>query len=516
MTRRRAPTLARQLFALQLVLLTVVVLAGAGLALLDARRDNENAASQEVLGVAETLARAGSTVTALASADPSATLQTEAELIRVATGTDFVVVMAPDRTRFSHPDPTRLGEPFQGTIAPALAGTSFTETYTGTLGPSVRAVVPVTSDGAVVGLVAVGITQAALGRELVAQLPELTVVVVIALTVAAAGSLLLSRRLRRQTLGLAPTELASMFQHQDAVLHAVREGLVVRDAAGSVTLVNDEARRLLGLGAGPVHAGDLPASLRGPDGRATDELHLTGDRVLVVNREPTVFDGRELGSVLTLRDHTELQGVLGELDSVRGFAESLRSQAHESANRLHSIITMVELGRGEEAVELATAELELSQHLIDRLLAAVDEPALAALLLGKVARAAEVGIELTVSADTAVPAETGLPTRDLLTVVGNLLDNACEAALGPSPWVEVSVRAEHQELVVSVADSGTGLDPAALTAALRRGHSTKSSSRGLGLALVAQVVARHDGRVAAGNDDGSAVTVTLPMTGAAR
>jgi len=261
---------------------------------------------------------------------------------------------------------------------------------------------------------------------------------------------------------------------------------------------------------------DLPDSVRElvrSGTEVTDELHLTGDRVLLVSQVPAAWEGRPLGTVLTLRDHTELQGVLGELDSVRGFAESLRSQAHESANRLHTVVTMVELGRTEEAVAFATAELELSQHLVDRLVAAVEEPALAALLLGKVSQAAERGVALSVSADTALAADTGLDPRELVTLVGNLLDNACDAAVGagdPEPWVEVSVRTEDAALVVVVADSGPGMSAAALVAA-ERGRSTKAGHGGLGLALVAQLVARHHGSVRAENTEVSVVTATLPL-----
>lgn len=528
--QRRSWSLARQLFVLQLVVLGVVVGIGAGLGLLDARRDSESSARAQVLGIAEAEALAPSTRLALASPDPAYTLQPAAEAVRRSTGVDFVVIMAPDRTRFSHPNPALLGEPFIGTIAPALAGQTFTEVYRGTLGPSTRAVAPVRgADGTVVGLVAVGITQASVGRDALAQLPVLAAVSLLALGLATTGSLLLSRRLRRQTLGLGSAELASMYSHQDAVLHALHEGVLVLDPDRRAVLVNDEARRLLGLDAHAPLTGALTDSLPESLGELVtggtsvrDELHLTADRVLLVSQGPATWEGRELGTVLTLRDHTELQGVLGELDTVRNLADSLRAQTHESANRLHTIVTMVELGHTAEAVAFATAELELSQHLVDRLVDAVEEPALAALLLGKVAQAAERGIELTVSHDTALATSPSLDARELVTLVGNLIDNACDAVISTAgdaamdgaeqpPWVEVSLRTEDNTLVLTVADSGPGLDPADLATALERGHSTKAGHRGLGLALVAQVVRRHGGSLDAANVDVAAITVRLPL-----
>lgn len=193
------------------------------------------------------------------------------------------------------------------------------------------------------------------------------------------------------------------------------------------------------------------------------------------------------------------------------FAESLRSQAHESANRLHTVITMVELGRTEQAVEFATKELALSQHLIDRLMGTVQEPAVAALLLGKVSQAAEQGVELTVTDDTAL-SETTFDRHELVTLAGNLIDNAIDAAKeSDQPWVEVTVREQGSDLVVQVADSGAGMNPDALATARTRGYSTKSGSRGLGLALVSQVVARHHGRLESENTYGSVVTATVPV-----
>lgn len=240
-------------------------------------------------------------------------------------------------------------------------------------------------------------------------------------------------------------------------------------------------------------------------------MHVTTDRILLVNQDVVTWERRPIGTVITIRDHTELRTVMGELDSVRGFAESLRAQAHESANRLHTVITMVELGRYREAVEFATAELQLSQALIDRLLASVGDPALAALLLGKVNQAAERGIELTITEDTALDSTAPLSAQETVTLVGNLIDNAIDAAAeGDAGWVEVTVRQHDSALYVRVADSGPGMSAEAFTRAAERGYSTKADHQGLGLALVHRLVDRHGGVIGTERDPESAVTVTIP------
>lgn len=512
---RPSMSVARQLLVLQLAVLALVIGAGTVLVGIDERRDSDDATRRTVVAIAESLAGSDSTAAALRTPDPTAVLQPRTERIREATGTDFIVVMAPDRTRYTHTDPAMIGLPFSGNIEPALAGTVFTETYAGSLGPSIRAVAPIVDDGQVVGLVAVGVTRARVADQFARGLPALLGLSAAALAVATGGAVLVSRRLRRQTLGLAPDELRRLYEHHDAVLHAIGEGLIVigTDEPARVEVVNDEARRLLGLGDGPVTTDDLPEALRvtGPDADARGDVLLTEDRVLVVDRSPVQWEGRRIATVTTLRDRTELRTVLGELDSVRGFADALRAQAHESANRLHTIVTMVELGRPEEAVAFATEELRLSQQLIDRLTASVQEPALVALLLGKINDAAERGVELTVTDDTAL-GSTPLGTRDLVTLVGNLVDNAIDAARAvDEPWVEVTIRQDDSNMIVEVADSGPGMSPEVLARAMTRGYSTKADHHGLGLALVAQVVARHRGTLRTEPSLGSMVVAEIPL-----
>ncbi|WP_281919504.1 sensor histidine kinase [Nocardia sputorum] len=491
---------------------------GVVLAVLDARHDSDVTTTREVTDVAVSVADAPSTVDALRSADPTALLQPVTEEIRRETGMDFIVVMAPDRTRYTHTNPAMIGLPFSGTIDRALAGETFTETFTGTLGPSIRAVTPVHDNGRIVALVSAGVTRAKIGDQVATQLPVILGVAGAGLVLAAGGSFLLSRRLRRQTHGLAPDELRVMYEHHDAVLHSVHEGLVVFGPSGEdAEVVNDEARRLLDLPPGQVRRNDLPLSLQRMSwGTVRDETHVTTDRILLVNQDTVEWEGRAIGTVMTIRDHTELQAVMGELDSVRSFAESLQAQAHESANRLHTVVTMVELGRHREAVEFATAELELSQALIDRLFAAVGAPALAALLLGKVNQAAERGIELTITDDTALDSVEPLSPHETVTLVGNLVDNAIDAAAdSTSGWVEVTLAhrrdaADESMLYIRVADSGPGMSAEMFARASQRGYSTKAAHHGLGLALVHRLVARHGGSIRTQRDPESAVTVTIP------
>ncbi|WP_445255825.1 sensor histidine kinase [Nocardioides aurantiacus] len=524
MARRGGPRdspVARQILLLQVLVVVVLVVSAVALAAVDARRDVREDSRGQALAVAESMADSPTVRAAVLGSDPSATLQPYAEEVRADTDTDFVVVMDLDRTRFTHPDPDRIGEAFIGDLGTAPGGRPFTQEYAGTLGPSVRAVVPVMADDGnerVVALVSVGITLDRIQQQLLEDLPSIGLAALGALVVGLAGAWLISRRLRRQTHGMGEREITRMYEYYRAVLHAVREGLVLLDEQGRVQLVNDEARRLLGLPDDVVgrrfdDLGLPPAMVEAARGRVaeSDHLYVLRDQVLVISSAPAYWGGAEVGAVVTVRDRTELQSVTGELDLVRGLTASLRAQNHEAANRLHTVVGLIELGRHEEAVDFATEELAVAQALADEVVGAVEEPALAALLLGKTAQAAEQGIELRLAG--SVGADVAVSSRELVTVVGNLLDNAFDA-VAESDRRQVRLRLEDHGagLLLAVDDSGPGVPPQDAERVLERGWSTKAvEGRGLGLALVGQVARRHGGTIAVDSSDlgGARFTVTL-------
>ena len=518
--------LARQLLWLMVGLVVVLVLASLAVAAWDARNDARQESSRTAVAVARSVADSPTLLSALAGPDPSRTVQPYAEDVRRHTGVDFVVVMGLDRTRYSHPTPARLGGKFIGDLGDAPQGGVFTQQYTGTLGPSVRAVVPVQEpDGEVVALVSVGITTEEVRSRLLGDLLPILLVAGVVLGAGLFGSWLITRRFGRQTHGLGAREITRMFEYYSAVLHAVREGLLLVDADGRVQLVNDESVRLLDLPADVVGRRldelGLPPGLVETalgDRPEADEVYVVGDRMLVVSSSPAVWQHRDVGAVVTLRDHTELRAATGELDVVRGLTEALRAQTHEAANRLHTVVALVEMGREDEAVEFATEELQVAQLLADEVTTGVADPVLAALLLGKSAQAMERGIVLDLG-DVRLPAHDFVPARDLVTVLGNLLDNAMDAvATAGRKHVALHVRQDAEALHIRVDDSGPGIEPAEAAQVLEMGWTTKASGpagRGIGLALVAAIVRRHQGdlKVERSELGGASFSVVLKAEG---
>jgi two-component system, CitB family, sensor kinase len=441
--------------------------------------------------------------------DPTSVLQPYAERVRHDTLVDFITVMDLARTRFTHPDPGQIGRPFVGDLGTARTDGPSVPVNCWTKVRPAGAVAPVFRDGEVVAMVSAGITLSQIDQGLRHDLVAILLVAGAVLLAGLTGTWLVSRRLQRATHGLGEREITRMFEYYSAVLHAVREGLVLIDHDDRVQLVNDEAVRLLGLG-GPeavvgrsLHDLGLPPGLVAAAlGRTveSDDLYVAGERALVVSSAPATWQGRAVGAVVTLRDHTELRAATGQLDVVRGLTESLRAQTHESANRLHTVVSLIEMGRSDDAVAFATEELRAAQLLTDQVIGAVGDPVLSALLLGKTAEAAERGVELTIVGEP--PQELPVSSRELVTVVGNLVDNAFDA-VGRREVRRVEVRfdTDPHALEVVVGDSGPGLGPEEAVRVLERGWTTKATAgdsvggRGIGLALVGQVARRHGGDV---------------------
>ncbi|AOP52259.1 two-component system sensor kinase [Brevibacterium aurantiacum] len=524
---------------MQLALIAVVCVALSITSYVSTLGSARQATSERVLSIAETLAHDPFVISSVEDADASAKLQPYALTVIDTAEVDFVTIMDRDRTRYTHPDPQQLGKDYIGSIDQALSGESQVEEYEGTLGESVRAIVPVTdSSGEVTAMVAVGVTLKTLSVARAAALPQIIIVGLAAIGLGGLGSWILSRYLRRVTLGYGPEQLKSLFAFYDSALHSLREGLILVDDDGQLVLYNDEAAELLGLpdpdDRTPIPLAEvaLPSSVQAllSSGRdAVDEIHLTRDRVLVVNqKQASQPDRGRLGSssggtsdsggtVATLRDRTDIQELTGELETMRTLSEALRAQTHEHSNRLHTVATLIELGRSREALDFAVRDQQESQRLTDSFVDSLDEPFITALMIGKAAQAHERGIELTVTAVGELP-PSSLDARDLVTVAGNLLDNAFDAAADSEErhvWADFV--AADGELIITVADSGPGIDTEEIDAIFHLGTSAKaapagSGGRGFGLVLVRQAVTRLGGDLEVESDGGAIFTVTLPLT----
>ena len=520
MTRRLS--LAGQLLALQVVIICVVLVGVAAVTVAQTTKRVQETDGPRALVVAETLANAQATREAM-EADEVRYLRVAAEVARSNSGSASVVVARADRTVVATADPEELGGRFDVGDSTVLAGRSWTGDQAFDGRSAAAAMAPVyADDGDVLGFVSVQRLYPSVMDGLAAATPNLLTYLGLASLIGFGGSLLVARRVKRQTMGLEPAEIAGLVEHRDAMLHGIREGVVGLDLRGRVTLVNDEAIRLLripgdavgrtlaDLGVGE----ELRDALLSAEGER-DRPVASGGRVLVLNRLPISSRGRRIGSVTTLRDRTELLELRRELDLTRHVTDTLRAQAHEFDNRLHTIAGLIELGEGEEAVRFVHRVSSSRSELSGSVTAAVRDPAIAALLIAKASQAAELGVDLRIAPDSALPVLSDALGTDVATVVGNLVDNAMDAAAtAPQRWVEVGLGLVDGEIDVVVRESGPGVPPGMEREIFRRGVSTKAGEgageRGIGLSLVHLVCTRRAGTVTATSDGGSTFTARLP------
>lgn len=513
-----------QVLLMQLAIITGVTALVTGLFLAPLSAEFDDRATQRALAIARSTAVQPELHRLLRSpAGPSrdGPVQERAERVRRTTGASYVVVMDTRGIRWSHPEQRRIGHHVSTDPSRALAGHEVRHIDVGTLGRSARGKVPVRDEqGRVVGAVSVGIAYDGVRDRLLGAVPELLAYAGGALGVGVLAALLVSRRLQKQTHDLAFSDISALLAEREAMLHGIREGVIALDAEGRIRLVNDEAQRLLDLA--PEDAGRDLGDVLGPGRTAevlagrvsgSDLLTVRSGRVLVANRMPT-DDG---GAVVTLRDRTELEQLGRELDSSRGLIDALRAQDHEHANRLHVLLGLLELGLHDEAAEYLHEVVGVHRATAEQITGQIRDPQLAALLVGKATVAAERGVTLRVVGTSLLP-DRLVDAAELVTVVGNVVDNALDAAAGTErAEVELELRTEGSTGVrLRVADSGPGVPPGRREQVFAEGWSTKPppahGRRGLGLALVRRLAERHGGTV--GVDDapagGAEFTVLLP------
>lgn len=522
--RRRIRRLSSQIFLAQLVILTVSMAIGFALFAQTARGHLDEEFQNRAASIAQTFASIPEVRQCLARPDAAC----DAEVQRLAldaahsAGASFIVVIDMDRVRHSHPDPSLIGKRVSEPVV-AADGHVHLRIDPGSTGVNANARVPLYSPaGAIEGEVSAGIMESSVSSELIAELPSYAVWFGLVLVLGALASFGLASLLKRRTFGLELDEIARLLQEREATLHGIREGVIAIDPAGRITVVNDEAQRLLRLPVGSTRrrledvlpSGPVRDSLTGT-AVEKDAIVLTDDYCLVVNRMPVTLAGRPHGAVFTLQDRTDVVGLTKELDGERTFTESMRAQQHEFSNRLHVIAGLLELDRRDDALEYLNELRGTTADLDETLRTQVRAPQIIGLLLGKAAEAGERGIDLVIAPETSLgEAPDGMQT--LTTVLGNLIDNAFDALSGrPAPrTVTISIVEATSGITVVVADNGPGVDPDATQHVFLRGYTTKRGTlarhTGLGLSLVHTAVTKRGGTITVSQRPGATFTVVLP------
>lgn len=532
-------SLSRQLLLLQMLMVVLVVGTVGWVSAIQADQSFRSRESRRLLATAEATAAREVVRASLAGDNPTTkdlderagqrpAAAIELERVRAAAGASYVLLMDREGRVLTTSVPLAEDEavPIDADVrrgsSSASTGERFgrkeVEAQVAVLADS-RFKLPDQGPGGVIGTLVIGRYYPSRLEVFRSAIPNALLYFAIAGLIGVAGSLLIARRVKRQTLGLEPGEITALVEQREAMLHGVREGVIGVDGNGRVAFANDEAIALLDLGAPargrPVDeldvAPEVLAALRG-EAAGRDVIAAVGSRLLVLNAQPVRVRARRTGWVTTMRDRTELLSLEQELAAAQAGTDTLRAQVHEFRNRLHAIAGMAELGRVDQVSEFVHAVITDLDGRIGQVSAQVEDPAIASLLVAKASRADELGIQLTLTPDSHLPAQPAALSADLVTVVGNLVDNAFDA-VSTGGRVEVELTEIDGRIVVEVADTGGGISDDDIARIFELGWTTKdgadAGSHGFGLALTRMACRRHGGSVSVGHREGAVLRAEL-------
>jgi CitB family two-component system sensor histidine kinase MalK len=482
----------------------------------------ENAAD-----IARIVAKSPRVIASLEGGRNGPDIQPFIEDLRKATNVEFIVVFDMDGIRKTHPNPAIIGKHFVGGDEEAVLreGREYTSIAKGTLGVSLRAFTPVLDpDGRQVGAVAVGVLLHNVEQEIARTRSIIYLAVGVGLLVGVGGALLLATNIKNTMFGLEPFAIARLVEERSAMLQSVREGVLAVDKEARITLVNDEAQRILrkaGIGGDLIghKVADRVANTRLQEVLTSGaveldrEQNINGVEVLT-NRMPIKVAGEIVGAIATFRDKTEMHLMAEQLSGIRNYAEALRAQSHEFMNKLHVILGMVRMECYDQLAAYINSIAQARRSEASSVTAQIRDPVLAGFILGKHSRARELGVELILTPASSLPAPADPETvHELITIVGNLIDNALDAvAEAAHKRVTLDFACGDEVLTITVTDNGPGIDPAVGDGIFAKGYSTKAYDRGLGLYLVMCSLERIGGSVAVstGDDGGARFTVKVP------
>jgi two-component system CitB family sensor kinase len=490
----------------------------------------EDQIGTRALKVAETVANMSDIRKAFQTSDPSKIIQPLVEKVRDQIDAEYIVVGNREGIRYSHPLPERIGqEMVGGDNGPVLAGQSIISKAIGSLGPSLRGKAPLFDDqGNVIGIVSVGFLTKDINSITYTYQSRIELISLIVLVVGLIGSVLIARNVRSSIHGLEPKEIGELYTEKQAILQTIREGIIAVNRDGIITMANRYALQLMQLPLSAKitgrHIEDVIPNTRLHEVVRTGEAEfdhemLIGDHDVIVNRVPIVSRKHGVtGAVSSFRSKSELYRLAEELSQVKRFAEALRAQTHEFSNKLYVISGLIQLESYQEAVDLISKESDVHQNWVQFIMTEIPDPMIGGLLIGKFNHAQELKLTFEIDRESSfrdIPPE--IDRNLLVTIIGNLIDNAMEAVLAvevqQTPYVKLFLTDLGEDLIIECEDCGVGIPDELGNAVFEKGFSTKAGEhRGIGLALVQHAVHKLNGYITFHKNPecGTLFTVAIP------
>ncbi|MDM2878193.1 sensor histidine kinase DpiB [Citrobacter sp. Cpo040] len=438
-------------------------------------------------------------------------LATIADKLQSGTDFDYVVIGDTNSIRLYHPNPEKIGYPMQFTKPGALEkGESYFITGKGSIGMAMRAKTPIfDDDGKIIGVVSIGYLISKIDSWRSDFLLPMAGVFILLLLVLMLLSWFFAAHIRRQMLGMEPKQIARVVRQQEALFSSVYEGLIAVDPDGYITAINRSARKMLGLSSpGRKWLGKPVSEVVQPVDFFTQQIAEKRQDAMVnfnglsviANREAIRSGDELLGAIISFRSKDEIATLNAQLTQIKQYVESLRTLRHEHLNWMSTINGLLQMKEYDKVLAMVQGESQAQQQLIDSLRGAFADRQVAGLLFGKVQRARELGLTMTIVPGSQLhQLPEGLDSTEFAAIVGNLLDNAFEASLRTQQGnkvVELYLSDEGDDVIIEVADQGCGVPEALREKIFEQGVSTRTDEpgeHGIGLYLIASYVRRCDG-----------------------
>ncbi len=487
-------------------------------------RTTEDSQAEKAKTIAHIVANDSIVIDGLTGKADITAIQTYTNRILKNTGVQFIVVMDMNGIRKSHPNPQKIGHHFiGGDEGPALKGKEHVSLAEGTLGISMRVFVPVFSEtGEQLGAVAVGISADNVKERVKESRHIIYIGVGVGILVGIIGAILLARHIKKSLFGLEPHRIAKILEERNTMLQSVKEGIIAVDKEANVTLINNEAKRLFKKSGLEEDFIGKDVELYMPNSRIkevlqTGEVQLNEEQniygiTIVTNRVPLYVKGEIVGAIATFRDKTEIRKLAEELTGIRLYAEALRAQSHEFMNKMHVVLGLTHMKQYEELQKYISGMVSEHQYEIGGVMERIKSPVFAGFLLGKLSYAREKNIKLIISEDSYMPEiDDESIIHELITIVGNLIDNALEAVTNcEKKQVELEIQ-YGDTLIITVQDTGKGIQEEEIGALFTKGYSTKGDNRGYGLYLVKESIQRINGEIHMHSLVGKGTTITIEI-----
>lgn len=515
--------LRTKILLLSSILVCISVLVSGLTMLVSVSASFEEEIGERAIAIARTIAQMDDIRNAVGRPNGEEVIQPIAERIRVSTNVDYIVILDMNRIRYSHPSESRIGQVFEGgDELAAFSELEYTSKAEGELGYAIRAFVPIMNEEGVeqVGVAVVGILSPTFQSLIQVYQKDLLISLYWGLIIGLVGAWLLANNVKKQTYQLEPYEIARLFEERSTMMETLDIGIIATDDQGKVTYMNRQAEKYTEIS----FAGELSIDTIFPQPWMTKDLFRKGKltnkpinirgTMYLISIHPLFVKNHYLGSLLTLKNRSEAEQLGEELTGVKSLVSALRAQNHEYMNKLHSIAGLIQLGNTEKALELIIDETSYEENTVQFMRDRIQNYGISGLLLGKRSLAKEAGVELCIDSNSYLTElMDGISAGDMITILGNLLNNAIEACTeSGTKKVTCLLQGKSDYLYISVEDTGHGMTEEEQSRIFEHGYSSKGKEgRGIGLVLVKEIVDANNGRISVQSEKGRGTTVIIEI-----